>query len=858
MARRFGRIVLFPLAALASCYLGLLIAQLLWQAPQLLVAAVSDATIVGFGRFGSLNPIPRLYVLPPSDASPLLFALYAAGAVVTAALLLTTCVPLAAALRGWLRLGMVYLGFWTALLLASAAMGFGARGGGPLAPLVGMATGAVGNPGGGAMLGWAGLAGRWVLAAAVGFACWFGVTRLLQALLGESGDSAERGRRLLLWFVLPAAAVIIAAPGAIWRFGRFEPLDSLFAVSLVPALLAGVPALTAIRFRRGQPRPFQPTLRGAVGTAAAGGLALAAMAAYPSLVRAPKQPEFDQVASRHWEIGFERGAFSAGERQSWAAAADERLEEYSRRLGIRLDETRLRSRVYLSTSSKRAATHERRDDAPFTLDADALTLDQLLAPDKTPQDARGEPLLLMANAWGAPASREVAEAVARYAVGGFLDRGLAAYARRIGCQERPYTLTEILGIDAHYLSPLVRDALGGAWVESLVEHRSVAVLPRVYGAIPAEEGAATIAGVLGSHWDELESGWQAFLAKQAEPETRANAGPRAGSPRAPGAEPCEPPQPVPSAATLQRGISFSHELGGDWGYGSDNAQRELEKIRAIGANSVAIMPYAFTRAPEETSIRFRTDETDARVIRSIEQARRAGLHVMLKPHLWGRGFTGDIRFASDQDFGAWWQSYRSWMLHFARLAELYDVELLALGNELGGLTVHEQAWRDLIRDVRRVYGGKLTYASHWSGEFEQVAFWDALDSIGVNAYFPLAGPGEAPKSDSARVAAIRARLAAVAARFGKPVLFTEVGFPSTENAAVEPWSDRRGAIDLQMQKECYEVVFESFSGEPWFAGAYWWKWPSHGRGGPYDGSHAPNGKPAMEVLRRWFRREAGG
>jgi hypothetical protein len=48
------------------------------------------------------------------------------------------------------------------------------------------------------------------------------------------------------------------------------------------------------------------------------------------------------------------------------------------------------------------------------------------------------------------------------------------------------------------------------------------------------------------------------------------------------------------------------------------------------------------------------------------------------------------------------------------------------------------------------------------------------------------------------------------------------------------------------------VIFESFAKEPWFAGTYWWKWPSHGRGGPYDLSHRPNGKPAMEVLRRWF------
>jgi hypothetical protein len=225
---------------------------------------------------------------------------------------------------------------------------------------------------------------------------------------------------------------------------------------------------------------------------------------------------------------------------------------------------------------------------------------------------------------------------------------------------------------------------------------------------------------------------------------------------------------------------------------------------------------------------------------------------MLKPHLWGRGFTGDMKFSSDKDFRTWWAGYRGWLLHFARMAELYDVELLALGNELGGLTVREQAWRELIRDVRRVYRGALTYASHWDGEFERIAFWDELDYIGVNAYFPLAEPGETPRSDSSRVDGVRSRLAAVAKRFHKPLLFTEVGYSSIDGAAAEPWAENTGALDLKIQQQCYEVIFEAFAEEPWFAGTYWWKWPSHGRGGPYDLSHRPNGKPAMDVLRRWF------
>lgn len=821
--RRLGHVAAFSIASLASCYLGLLVSHLLWDAPQLLVAAFTDAEVVSFGRFVPLGAVPSLYVLQPAEASPLAFALYAVGAMSVAPLLLAACARFAGVVSGWLRLTLVYLAFWTGLLVVGAAVGFAGWGAGPLAGLASV------------MGGTAGGAGRWILATVVLLACWLCLTRLLQLLASApTAPIAHRVLRLALWFLLPVVVLSATLSAAAWRLG---PLQRL-AGGTAPLLVAVLPLLSAIRVRRGSANPFAPTVRGAIATAAAGAVCLAAMAAYPAVASHLAKPEFDSLTSQHWELSFEQGALPLAEQQAWADAADRRLNKYSERLGLPLDRARFRSKVLFSTRAKRALTRDMRDDQPFTLTQEPLTLYQLLAPNGKLSDPRGEPLLLMADAWGPPASLPVAEAVARYAAGGFLDHSLASYGRRITCEEGLYTLAEVLGMAPQYLSPLVRDALSGAWIESLVEDRGVEVLPRIYRAIPAEQGPATIADALGVSWNELQASWQAYL-------TRIDA-------------PCEPPKrPVEAPALrVHQGISLSHEVGGDWGYGSDSAQRELEKIRQIGANSVAIVPYAFTRAPEETSIRFRTDETDARVIRTIEQARHAGLRVLLKPHLWGRGFTGDVTFTSDEDFQTWWTSYRRWLLHFARMAELYNVELLALGNELGGLTVREQPWRDLIRDVRRIYGGDLTYASHWSGEFERVGFWDQLDYIGVNAYFPLAGAEETPSADSPRVAQIRSRLAAVAGRFGKPVLFTEVGFPSMQSGAAEPWTDRSGAIDLSMQSDCYEVIFEVFAAEPWFAGSYWWKWPSHGRGGPYDLSHRPNGKPAMEVLRRWFQRNS--
>ena len=324
--------------------------------------------------------------------------------------------------------------------------------------------------------------------------------------------------------------------------------------------------------------------------------------------------------------------------------------------------------------------------------------------------------------------------------------------------------------------------------------------------------------------------------------------------QAPAAFPGDPPRALP----FLRGISFSHEVQEE-GYGSDTAAAQLGRMHDLGANAVAIVPYAFTRAPLDLTVRYRgTDESDERLSRTFAQARRLGLRTMLKPQLWDPGrFTGDIVLPKDADFDRWFADYRTWMLHEAGLAAQEKADLLVIGTELGGVTrsPHQvAAWRGLIRDVRRIYPGSLTYAANWANDFEVLPFWADLDVLGLNMYYPLAGPGETPRADSPRVRDLSAKLAALSRRYGKPVLFTEVGYAATSSAATEPWKEDTGAPDPAMQARCYQVAFEAFYREPWLAGLFWWKWPSHGQGGMRDESFNPLGKPAFQVLERWYGR----
>jgi hypothetical protein len=307
---------------------------------------------------------------------------------------------------------------------------------------------------------------------------------------------------------------------------------------------------------------------------------------------------------------------------------------------------------------------------------------------------------------------------------------------------------------------------------------------------------------------------------------------------------------------FQRGMTLAHEgFRTNEGYGSEAAFEQLARLKELGVNSVTLVPYGFTRAPEETTVSWRgTDETDDRVSRTIREARRLGLATVLKPQLWSRGrWTGDIAFTDGAAFRLWMASYRQFILHYARLAEMERADLLVVGTELGGVTLPAEAeWRALIREVRKAYSGPLTYAANWGREFETLGFWDELDFLGVNFYYPLAAPGEQPRAGSPRLKELERILEGMSRKHRRPVLFTEVGYAASAAAAVEPWKEENAPLDPAMQARCYEVVFQSFYGKRWLAGLHWWKWPSPGRGSADDPTFSPLGKPALGVLERWY------
>lgn len=319
-----------------------------------------------------------------------------------------------------------------------------------------------------------------------------------------------------------------------------------------------------------------------------------------------------------------------------------------------------------------------------------------------------------------------------------------------------------------------------------------------------------------------------------------------------------------------RGVCFAHEgYAIHDGYASSRADRSLGRARSLGADAVSLTPFGSYRNPNDPSIRWRRrtppsgrgqgSETDEALLVAGARARAHGMSVMLKPHLWGHGWCGEIEMTTPAAWDEWFATYGEFLVHHALLAETGDFEWLSIGCELVRTTRdHDAEWRGLAGRARRLFAGGVTYSANWGDEMEQLAFADALDAVGVNCYFPIA-EGAAPTETELRrgATAALARIAALETRYGRPVILTEVGYPVRERAWHEPYRGHGDeASDPADQARCLNAFALAFRAQsaPRVRGFYFWKWPTLERWDDRDRvDFWPASDAAIDALRDGFR-----
>jgi len=294
-------------------------------------------------------------------------------------------------------------------------------------------------------------------------------------------------------------------------------------------------------------------------------------------------------------------------------------------------------------------------------------------------------------------------------------------------------------------------------------------------------------------------------------------------------------------------------------------REELTRIASTGATCVSLQAiYRMERFDSNEVVRHPTSSpTEASLRRTFRQARSLGLRMMFFPTInlrdeadnaeWWRG---NIK---PRDWDLWWRNYTAFNAELAALAQEEGVEWFSLGTEMESTHRFPDQWRRLAQEVRKVFKGKLTYSVNFDAH-DSFEFGDCLDVIGMNTYDPIAKFDEYPSDEQIRDAwwwiVYKART--LQARFGKPVMVTEVGYPSVAHAHVGPWDFRtdkpadpdlqeqlvHGALKVLRNWSDGEAVFYYLYGENLKRGVQ--------PGGMEDRTYAPWGKPVEKTLLWYF------
>ena len=282
----------------------------------------------------------------------------------------------------------------------------------------------------------------------------------------------------------------------------------------------------------------------------------------------------------------------------------------------------------------------------------------------------------------------------------------------------------------------------------------------------------------------------------------------------------------------------------------------------VHANAVSIIPYGFVYNGDSV-VHYNENfqwwaEKDEGVISLIESAHSKDLHVNIKPHIWllNGQFTGNFTMNSETQWLSLEETYMDYILHFTDIADSLNCEMVTIGTEFNAFVSNRpDFWNRLIDSTRSHFSGLVTYAENWDG-FDNVPFWEQLDFIGIDAYFPLSD--EQTPSINAFKEGWEPHLTAIEqlqTQTQIPVIFTEFGYRSMDYCGDEPWDSSNGnGINLEAQQNAYQGLYETFWDKEWFEGGFVWKWsPDHANaGGTNNNRYTPQNKPAETTLQMMY------
>ncbi len=313
--------------------------------------------------------------------------------------------------------------------------------------------------------------------------------------------------------------------------------------------------------------------------------------------------------------------------------------------------------------------------------------------------------------------------------------------------------------------------------------------------------------------------------------------------------------------------NFAQKINGISFVASKNkiGQEHVKPIKAVYGNYVALIPFGFIKNLNHPEISFNSNhqwfgETKKGLKQYANEFRKEQIKIMVKPQIWvwQGAYTGFIKMHSDEHWKVLEQSYEKFILDYAKVATEIEADIFCIGTELEAFVkTRPNYWLELIKKIRKIYNGKITYAANWD-EFKRVSFWSSLDYIGIDAYFPVSlkkTPSILDCKEGWKTH--KETILAITKKFNKPILFTEFGYKSANFTAKEPWdsSKKKYIVNFQAQANATQALFEEFWNEDWFAGGFMWKWyQNHSEsGGITNAKFTPQNKPVEKVIQKFYK-----
>lgn len=209
---------------------------------------------------------------------------------------------------------------------------------------------------------------------------------------------------------------------------------------------------------------------------------------------------------------------------------------------------------------------------------------------------------------------------------------------------------------------------------------------------------------------------------------------------------------ITSGLTLDiRGINFVSTPYTRAKYSTLAAKESINNIKSTGSNWISIPVPLFQESTDSSDLHpiyaylatfDRVNETpdEKEINYAVTMAKNKGLKVMLMPtvELNRPGFISSALIGEEfapYQARRWFKFYQEELVRIAKIAEENGTDMICLGHNLKHLSYYERHWNELIKAVKEVYNGKLTYSASTDTEFLKSGFWKELDYIGLIADF---------------------------------------------------------------------------------------------------------------------------